>query len=622
MIRTTVGQLLINEALPEELRDYNRPITKKSVKGLLREVAAKYPEQYNDIAKALMDIGAEVSTTYGGEASINLNSLRIGEKANKVRGEMKQNIRRILDDPKLDDDAKNSAAIQAVHSRSKELRDLNFEEQLALRNAMAMQVNSGARGNPVQFTSTNVGDLLVTDHRDNVIPVPLLNSYAEGLDPVEYWAGSYGARKGMVDLKFATPKGGFLGKQLALAAHRLRVTEEDCGTTNGIPVDTNDPDNEGTVLARPIAGMAAGDVLHPKDLKLMNRKAKQIVVRSPMTCQAKDGICSKCSGIRERGKFPEIGDNVGIAAAQAISEPVAQSAMSSKHTGGIAGAGPTAGGFDAINQLVQVPKTFKGGAAVASVDGTVESIETAPQGGNYVVVGGKRHYVAPEFDPIVGPGDKIEAGDVLSQGLANPSEIVKHKGIGDGRWHFLNTFRNTLKDSKITANRRNIELLARGLINHVRVTDEDGPPDSLPDDVVEYNTIVRGYQPRAGTKLMKPKRARGMYLEEPMLHYSIGTRVTPRIANELKTHGVGEVKAHSDVPSFTPEMVRAMEVLGYNEDWMVRLGGFHLKKNLLQSVHRGLSSKEHSESFIPSLAKSTEFGKAPLEPGDVAGAKY
>jgi DNA-directed RNA polymerase subunit beta' len=621
-MRTTVGQLLINEALPEDLRDYNRPITSKSVKAILREVANEYPTRYNDVAKALMDIGAEVSTVYGNEASMNLKSLKIGDKARKLRDALKAQVAKILANPKLDDEAKNTAVIKAVGSKASELRDLNFAEQLELRNALAMQVNSGARGNPVQFSSTNVGDMLVADHRDNVIPVPLLNSYSEGLDPVEYWAGSYGARKGMVDLKFATPKGGFLGKQLALAAHRLRVTEEDCGTQNGIPVDADDPDNEGALLARAVGDTTANEILDPKTLKKLKRRTDTIIVRSPLTCQAKGGICAKCAGVRERGKLPEIGDNIGIAAAQAIAEPVAQSAMSSKHSGGIAGAGPTAGGFDAINQLVQVPKTFKGGAAVATVDGTVESIETAPQGGKYVVVGGQRHYVAPEFEPLVAPGDKIEAGDVLSQGLSNPSEIVKYKGVGDGRWHFMNTFRKTLQDSKISANRRNIELLSRGLINHVRITDPDGPPDTMPDDVIEYGTLVRGYTPRPGTQTLAPKRAVGQYLEAPHLQYSIGTRITPRIAGELKKHGVGEVQAHPDVPSFAPEMVRAMEVLGYNEDWMVRLGGFHLKKNLLQSVHRGLATKEHSESFIPSMAKGLEFGKAPVGPGEAAGSKY
>ena len=156
------------------------------------------------------------------------------------------------------------------------------------------------------------------------------------------------------------------------------------------------------------------------------------------------------------------------------------------------GAGPTAAGFDAINQLVQVPKTYTGGASVATLDGRVDSVEKAPQGGTFVSVAGERHYVAPGFAVKVKRGDNIEAGDVLSEGLPNPAELVRYKGIGAGRWHFMQTFRDTLQASKIAASRRNIELLARGVINHARITDEDGPPDTLPDDVVEFDTITRG----------------------------------------------------------------------------------------------------------------------------------
>jgi hypothetical protein len=113
-----------------------------------------------------------------------------------------------------------------------------------------------------------------------------------------------------------------------------------------------------------------------------------------------------------------------------------------------------------------------------------------------------------------------------------------------------------------------------------------------------------------------------MYLESPVLQYSIGTRVTPRIASDMQKHGVKEVKVHQDTPSFAPEMVRALDVLSYNDDWMVRLGGFHLKKNLLESVHRGRGTEEHGVSFIPALAKTVQFGRAPVAKGEVAGAKY
>ena len=232
-------------------------------------------------------------------------------------------------------------------------------------------------------------------------------------------------------------------------------------------------------------------------------------------------------------------------------------------------------------------------------------------------VAGRRHYVLPDFKALVKKGDTVEAGDVISEGLPNPAEIVQHKGIGAGRWHFMQNFRNTLKTSGIAASRRNIELLARGLINHARIIDEDGPPDSLPNDIVEFNTITRGYTPRRGSRTLAPKQASGLYLEAPALQYSIGTRITPRVMADIQKYGVSAITVNKDPPSFAPEMVRAMDTISYAPDWMVRLGGFQLKKGLLESVHRGRTSKEHGESFIPALARGVEFGKPPVGSGAV-----
>jgi len=609
-----MGQLLINEILPEGIRDYTRPIDKKSIRVILRLVASHYPDKYNEVASKLMQLGATVSTAHGREASLTLDSLRLGPKASKLRRELNKTINAILQTPGLKREDRDKRIVMALGRASEKIRDTNLKEQLEARNPLAMQVNSGARGNPSQFSALNVGDLLVTDHRDKEIPIPITNSYSDGLDPVEYWAASYGARKGTVSTKFATPKGGFLGKQLALAAHRLVVTEEDCGTENGIPVDGNDPDNVGAVLARKAGKYGAGTVISPKISKQLG-KHKTIVVRSPMTCESKHGVCARCAGVREREKFPDVGDNIGVAAAQAIAEPVSQSALNVKHSGGIAGSGPSAAGFDAINQLVQVPKTFQGGASVAKLDGRVEAIENAPQGGTFVRVGGESHYVAPEFKLLVKKGDRVEAGDVISEGLPNPSEVVRYKGVGAGRWHFMNNFRDTLKRSKIAASRRNVELLSRGLINHVRITGLKSVGDALPDDIVEFNSITRGYRPRTGAHDTGLSRATGRYLERPYLQYSIGTRVTPRVAADLKKAGYKNVLTHEDEPPFAPEMVRAMETISYAPDWMVRLGGFQLKKGLLESLHRGRASQEHGESFIPTLARGVEFGKPPAKPG-------
>jgi len=612
-METTVGQILVNENLPEDMRDYSRPLNKGTVQKLFSDLADRYPDKYSEISQHFHTLAQAAVTSYGREASLSLNSFRTPEKVKAIHAELTKKIQTVLDSPGKREE-KDAKIIELTSSYIDKVTDTNYEEGLKENNPLALQVLSGSRGNKNQFRSLRGGDMLMVDHKERPIPIPVMASYSDGLDPVQYWAGAYGARKGAVSTKFATPKSGFLGKQLVLASHKLMVTEKDCGTTNGIPVEAQDADNEGAVLARGVGDFEPGTVLDPKILKKMG--SKPILVRSPMTCQAEQGVCQKCAGVRERGGFPPIGDNIGIAAAQAISEPIGQGQLSAKHTGGQAGSGAKIkSGLDLVNQLVQVPKTFQGAAAISTVDGSVDSIENAPQGGLYVTVGGAQHWVPAGEELKVKKGEKVEAGDVLSSGIPNPSEIVQHKGIGEGRRYFMEQFHQTLSDNKFPAHRRNVELLARGLINHVRISDLDGPADTLPDDVVEYDDIVRKYEPRFGFKTLAPKRSVGLYLEKPILHYSIGTRITPKVAKTLDSHGVADVQAHADTPSFAPEMTRAMETLSHSPDWMVRMGGFHLKKGLTEAVHRSRASDAHSTSFIPALAQGTEFGSAPQGAG-------
>jgi len=300
---------------------------------------------------------------------------------------------------------------------------------------------------------------------------------------------------------------------------------------------------------------------------------------------------------------------VGLQAVQALSEPLSQGQLSAKHSGGVAGEEKAVGGFQSINQLVQVPKTFKGGAAHATLDGTVQRIEKAPAGGQYVTVNGEQHYVGRGFELKVKKGDKIEAGDVLSEGIPNPQKIVQYKGVGEGRRYFAQTMRQAMQDAGIKANRRNIELLGRGLINHVRVTEEYG--DWVPDDVIPYASLEHRYKPREDHEVMPAKRALGMYLERPILHYSIGTQVKPSMLKELKQFGVNDLTVHKNPPPFQSEMVRGMYSLQHDPDWMTRFYGSGLKKGLLKGVHRGATSEERGTSFVPSLARSVDFGRQP-----------
>jgi hypothetical protein len=602
---TTVGQVLVNQMLPPDMRRDRLLLDKKGIVQLFREVADKHPDQYRDVAQGMMNLGHFAAQAAG--TSLSLNDLLPTPEVEVKLKILKSRVD-ALGQSELPDDQKEAQIQQLVRDAIPEIDKGLYEGGVKRGNNLALQVKSGSRGKVENLRQLIAGDMLVVDHRDRVIPVPILRGYAQGTDPVEYWAGSYGARKGTVSTKFATQDAGFLGKQLAMVAHRLTVGEKDCGTAGGLPVHAADGDNVGSVLAAPAGDLPAGHALAAADLKKLGDR--RILVRSPVTCQAQNGVCAVCAGKREKGRYPDVGDNIGMAAAQAIGEPLSQGMLSAKHSGGAVGAhAPKTTGFDYINQLIQVPKTFRDAAVVAKTAGRVNEVTPAPQGGHYIKIGEHEHYAGPDVDVQVKTGDRVDAGDVLSGGTPNPAEIVAHKGIGEGRRHFVETFGRALKNSGVAAHRRNLELLARGLINHVRVTDIDGVTDAMPDDLVHYDTLSRQYRPRPDARAVPPQRAVGMYLEKPVLHYSIGTKVTDRMADEMKQFEVPNVLAHDREPPFHPEMLRGMEQGTKDPNWVTRLGGSYLEKGLLEATHRGRTSQTHDTSYMPSLTQPADFGK-------------
>lgn len=615
MRTTTFGQLLINEALPRDLRNYERVLDKKGINNLLQQVAKQYPERYREVTKALSDVGRVAAYSTGGQ-SFGLRSLKTAPSALVSRERLRRKLDQLHNDKSLSDDQREAAIITAIQTEQATLADAVFADAKREGNPLADQVMSGSRGNHFNLNSLLGNDLLYTDTDGEPVPIPVMRSYSEGLSPAEYFAGAYGARKGIVDVKSATQDAGFFSKQLMQAAHRLLVTanddeeEYDENSPRGLPVSTDDTDNEGALLAHPVGDYPRNTVLTPAILKdLRDQDIEHILVRSPGVGGPDDGgVYARDVGVRERSRISPVGDYVGLAGGHALAEPITQSQLSSKHTGGVAGAAGAGAisGFKYINQLVQVPKTFKGGAKHAQLDGRVTTIEDAPQGGKFVTIGNEKHYIGQGFKVSVKRGDTIEAGDVISEGTPNPAEIVKHKGIGEGRRYFVELFRNALADADTYGNRRNIELIARGLINHVQLTDEVG--DYVPDDVVPYQTLEKQWRPREGAQERSIKSSVGRYLEKPVLHYTIGTRIQPSMLRTMKRYGVQNVLAHDDPPPFQPRMIRAMENVSHDPDWMARLLGGYQQRSLLQGVHRGATSDSAGTSFVAPLAQAKDFG--------------
>lgn len=277
---------------------------------------------------------------------------------------------------------------------------------------------------------------------------------------------------------------------------------------------------------------------------------------------------------------------------------------SSKHTAGAFAGRKHFSGFKYLSAFLESPEEFPDKAAVSQVDGKIDKIEDAPQGGKYIYINGKEHYVLPNTDIFVKPGDVVERGEILSDGLADPEDIIKTRGLGEGRRYFTDRLKQLLDDSNAKANKRNVELFARSFIDKVRITNPDGLGDFLPDDIVSYNRLEANYTPEDDSKeiSVKDDSAKDKYLQRPVLHFTIGTKLTPKMIKKIRDTGIADSVLVSDKePSFEPVMVRLKEGSTKGEtDWLARASASYQKANYIDAATRGLKSniKENINPFV------------------------
>lgn len=282
-----------------------------------------------------------------------------------------------------------------------------------------------------------------------------------------------------------------------------------------------------------------------------------------------------------------------------------------KHQGGAASGKKEFSGFDYISQFTQVPGEFKDRAAVALKDGLVTEVSPAPQGGTYVRIDDEEHYVLPGFEAEVKVGDEVEAGQILSGGLANPREVTELRGLGRGRRYWTSRLSEILSDSGNPPDRRNIEVLSRAVLGNVKIPDPDDLPgiNALPDAVVDERRAYKAWKPK-DVETRVARHAMGRYLTKPVLHYTPGTRVTPRIVERLDKLDWGEVETTGEEPPFQPHMERLRTSSHNNEDWLASLQTSYLKKQLINSAEGGdVTNVESNTHFAPRLARGVDFGK-------------
>lgn len=606
-------QLLVNSRLPKELRDYSRPLDAKGIGELMRRVASDYPDQYEDIVQHVSNIGRNASFEQG--ETISLQDFKPVFDRDAVLKRMDRDIAMARARYKDDDEFKRERE-KIWGKYTAEIEREVARNGIAKGNNLAYSIVSGARGKPAQLKAMQASPGIYQDSRGKTIPMFVRHSLAEGLRPAEYAASFFGARQSVISTKRSTAKGGDLSKQLAQTGANIVVTSNDCKSHNGRLLSIDDESMRGRVLAQDTGPYKAGTLISKGVLEDIKRDTniKELVVRSPMTCDNKDGICAKCAGAYWNGRrFPRVGDAIGITAANAIGEPITQMALNSKHTGGITGAKKEYSGFEVINQLVQSPEQFPDRATVAEEDGTVTDIIDAPQGGKYVIIGQKKNYVPHGYPVTVSIGDTVEAGDALSEGIVDPGDVVKFKGLGQGRLYWAGRLKDALDASGMKAMRVNTEILARNAIDHVEVDDPEGAGDALPGDVVSYNKLRWTYKPDENLVQAKlPSEAVGKYLQEPVLHYSIGTRITPQVLKRLSAAKLDArpYAVSEQPPGFTADMQRLRTASHVNDDFLASMSTSYLSSQLNHAATRGLETDLKSNvHYAPRLAYGEGFGE-------------
>jgi DNA-directed RNA polymerase subunit beta' len=584
---TTLGQHLVDSILPLKWQGKG-VLTKGVLNNVLLGVAKEDVSKYPDVVTKLKRLGDEVATLDGISVGLDDIAPRISERDAALKPHVEA-FRKATT---------NTDKVKALVGGQNAMLTLARNHP----GTMGEMVRAGGRGNAAQLMRTVGAPVFAEDSKGKVIPWLVDKSFSEGLKPADAWIMGGQARVNAVVSNISVVEPGDLAKILVNNMGDQLVTTVDCGTKNGIAMLPTDAH----LIDRYQAG--TNKLITPQYAAHLAKEGKEVIVRSPMTCEAAHGVCQHCQGLSSSGGMHSIGTNVGVRAAQALAEPLTQFALNAKHGGRVVGVDDEKRleGIKGVRALLEIPTSFAHKAVLADRDGSITKVDKAPQGGHYVFVGDGSHYVPPAHKVVVGVGQSVYAGDLLSDGVPKPDEIVQHKGLGEGRRYLVDALSDVYKRAGSEVDKRHLETLAKSVLNHVQIVDP-GPDDAfIKGDVVDYNRFHASLA--AAKKRLPTADAIGETLADGILHHTAGTVVTQPIADQLVRHGVTSVMTSSQGPRALPFMRPASRTPLLNPDWMARLAHRYLKESLLTGIHRGDVSNLHGASPVPAYVAGTEFG--------------
>ena len=528
VLQTTLGRAIFNEALPADFPYVDYQVDKKALGALVNQLADRYPKV--DVAAtldALKELGFHWATRAGVTISIDdvvtppqkAELLAAAEeRASKVQAQYERGL--------ITDSERRQELIE-IWTRATDEVARAMQDHFPRQNPVFMMVDSGARGNFMQVRQIAGMRGLVANPKGEIIPRPIKSNFREGLSVLEYFISTHGARKGLADTALRTADSGYLTRRLVDVSQDVIIREVDCGTDRGLPVtiaesgeggmrlvDNLDTSVASRVLARDVEAdgkvvVPAGTVLDmPTLARIAEAGVGDIRVRSVLTCESKVGTCAMCYGDSlATGKLVDVGEAIGIIAAQSIGEPGTQLTMRTFHTGGVAGEDITHG-LPRVVELFEA-RTPKGVAPISEVAGRVRIEETdkarklvvVPDDGSEEIA-----YTVPRrVRLLVEDGAHVGVGEQLTVGAIDPKQVLRILGQRQVQLHLVDQVQDVYRSQGVSIHDKHIETIVRQMLKRVTIIDS-GDSGFLTGELVERGlfeaenrrVVAEGGTPAAG----------------------------------------------------------------------------------------------------------------------------
>ena len=586
LLDCTVGQVLFNQALPKDYPWFSGVADKKGLGSLINDLAERYPM---DVVARALDNLKNSGFYWASRSGVTVAVSDIATPAEKpaIMERYEKQAAAIQDDFEIGtiDDEERRQELIKVWTEATDVVAEAMRENLSSHgglNTIYRMVTSGARGNWMQVRQIAGIRGLVSNPKGEIMPRPIKSSYREGLSVLEYFIATHGARKGLADTALRTANSGYLTRRLVDVSQDVIVREHDCGTRRGLvlPLVGEDgglhQDVETSIHGRTLAvdvkdeagnvlAAAGSDVSDELIEKLFKAGVKEVRVRSVLTCESAIGVCALCYGRSMASNvLVDIGEAVGIIAAQSIGEPGTQLTMRTFHTGGVASADDITQGLPRIQELFEA-RTPKGVAPISEVSGRV-TIEDTEKSYKIVVTPDdgsepQSYTVLRRAASKLQNGDHVQVGDQLATGSVDPKEVLRIRGPREAQKHLVSEVQGVYKSQGVEIHDKHVEVIVRQMLRRVTVI-ESGDTDLLPGELVDNiafqtanrKALVEGKKPAAGRPEMmgitKASLATESWLSAASFQET--TRVLTQAAMEAKTDPLLGLKENVIIGKLVP----------------------------------------------------------------------